>query len=168
MIAGVAQLLFDTGIHPARYVLRAWPVAMVPTFAIALTLMAASDLFQAETLFPKSQWDGLQQLAPGWMFLQVVLFAPIVETLLMGGILFVLTRILHRRLWVVLCSAAIWGVLHGLSAVVWGVCIFWTFIVLTCAFLAWRARSFAHAFLVTTAIHALNNAVAGFGLLLAP
>ena len=66
-----------------------------------------------------------------------------------------------------LASAAIWGVLHGLSAVVWGVCIFWTFIVLTCAFLAWRARSFPHAFFVTTAIHALNNTVAGFGLLVA-
>lgn len=160
------RLLFDTDVHPARYVLRAWPMATLPTFAIAVLLAVGAERLGAGRLFDEGQWDGLKELPRGLLMLQVLLAAPLLETLLMAPILALLTRLLPRRRWVVLASALLWAGLHSLSVPVWGLCIFWTFAVFSSAFLAWRPRSFWHAYFVTAAVHALNNAVAGLGLLL--
>lgn len=154
--------LHDTGVHPLRYVLRAWPLAMVPTLAIALVLSFVFQLLGHDLFLGEDPMAPLQSM-PRWGFLlTVVLFAPLFETLLMAPMLAVLMRLWGgRRLPAALSSAAVWAFLHSLSALLWGVCIFWTFLVFSIAWLAWRPRSFGHAFLVTFGIHALQNAAAG-------
>lgn len=171
MIGRVERLLFDVDQHPVRYVLRALPLAMLPAFATGLVAMGLIGLWRPQDPSPfgpldGGPWDGLRRLSPGWLLFQVLFAAPVLETLLMAALLLGLTRVVRRRRWVVLASAGIWAGLHGLSAVVWGLCVFWAFAVFSCAFLAWRQRSRAHALLVPAAIHALNNAVASIGLLL--
>jgi hypothetical protein len=162
----LARLLFATDVHPVRYVLRAWPLAMVPTFAIALVLSSLSRLAGLDHLFDESQWKALVELSKPMLLFQIVVFAPLAETLLMAPLLALLMRLFHgRRTYAALASAAVWAGLHSLSAIVWGLCIFWTFLVFSSAWLAWRPRSFKHAYFVTAGIHALNNSVAGLGLL---
>ena len=165
--------LLDTGVHPLRYVLRAWPRAMWPTFAVALVLTLLCQLLGLD---PFSGEDPRRLLGSepngsepkGRLLLKVVLFAPLAETLLMAPMLALLMRLWGgRRLPAALSSAAAWAFLHSLSALLWGLCVFWTFLVFSTAWLAWRPRSFGHAFLVTAAIHALHNAVAGLALILA-
>ena len=164
----LAQPLLDTGVHPLRYVLRAWPRAMAPTFVIALVLSVLFQLLGLDPLPDDDPWRVLASMPKGWLLLQVVLFAPLAETLLMAPLLALLMRLWGgRRLPAALSSAAAWAVLHSLSALLWGLCIFWTFLVFSTAWLAWRPRSFRHAYFVTAGIHALHNAVAGLGLMLA-
>ena len=166
MSEALARLLFDTRVHPLRYVVRAWPVAMVPTFFIAFVLSSLTRLAGLEHLFDQDQWTSLVSMSKGMLFFQVVIFAPLVETLLMAPLLALLMRVLKRRRYAIPASAAVWAGLHSLSAVVWGLCIFWTFIVFSSAFLAWRPRSFKHAYFVTAATQAVDKLVAGLGLLL--
>ena len=164
MIGLFRQLLLDRGVHPLHYALRAWPVAMLPTFAIATMASIIAQLVGADYLFDEGQWGNLFEMSSGMLLLQIVVVAPVLETLLMAPILALLVRVLPRRRYAVIASAALWAVLHSLSAPIWGVCIFWTFIVFSTAFLVWREVSLWHALGVTAAIHALNNAFAGLGL----
>ncbi len=165
---GLYAPLLDTSVHPLRYVLRAWPRAMVPTLGIALVLSIVFQLLGHDLFLGEDPMASLRSM-PKWIFLlMVVLFAPLAETLLMAPILAGLMRLWGgRRLPAALTSAAVWAILHSLSALVWGLCIFWTFVVFSTAWLAWRPRSFGHAFFVTAGIHALNNGMAGLWLVLA-
>ena len=154
--------LLDTSVHPLRYVLRAWPRAMVPTLGIALVLSTLFQLLGHDLVLGEDPMAPLKSISKWGFLLTIVLFAPLSETLLMAPMLAVLMRLWGgRRLPAALSSAAVWAFLHSLSALLWGVCIFWTFLVLSIAWLAWRPRSFGHAFLVTFGIHALQNAAAG-------
>ena len=154
--------LLDTSVHPLRYVLRAWPRAMVPTLGIALVLSTLFQLLGHDLFLGEDPMAPLKSISKWGFLLTIVLFAPLSETLLMAPMLAVLMRLWGgRRLPAALSSAAVWAFLHSLSALLWGVCIFWTFLVLSIAWLAWRPRSFGHAFLVTFGIHALQNAAAG-------
>ena len=154
--------LLDTGVHPLRYVLRAWPLALAPTLAFAFFLSALFQLFGLDLFLGEDPLAPLRAVSKGMFLLQVVLFAPLAETLLMAPLLALLMRLWRgRRLPAALSSAAVWAFLHSLSALLWGLCIFWSFLVFSTAWLAWRPRSFGHAFFVTAGIHALQNAVAG-------
>ena len=164
MIASLRLLLLDRRVHPAHYVLRVWPVAIVPTLAIATVASIVAQLVGADHLFDQSQWGNLFEMSTGMLLVQIILVAPILETLLMAPLLALLVRVLPRRRYAVLGSALVWAILHSLSAPIWGVCIFWTFVVFSTAFLVWREVSLWHALGVTASIHALNNAFAGLGL----
>ena len=164
----LTRLLLDTSVHPLRYVLRAWPLATLPTLAIALFLSTLFQLFGLDLFLGEAPLAPLRSMPKWILLLQVVLFAPLAETLLMAPLLALLMRLWGgRRLPAALTSAAVWAFLHSLTALAWGVCIFWTFLVFSAAWLAWRPRSFGHAYFITAGIHALNNWVAGLGLVLA-
>lgn len=152
--------------HPVRYALRAWPVAMVPAVLVSMTVSVLAQLVGADFLLDEDQWGSFFEMSTGMLLLQIVVVAPICETLLMAPLLALLVRVLPRRRYAVLGSAAVWALLHSLSAPIWGLCIFWTFVVFSTAFLVWREVSFWHAVCVTAAIHALNNAFAGLGVIL--
>lgn len=164
MIEALRLALLDRSVHPVVYVLRAWPAALVPTIGVATTLSIIAHIVGLEHLFDNSQFDALFDMTPTMLLLQVIVVAPILETLLMAPLLALYVRLFRRRRWAVLASAFTWAVLHSLSAPIWGLCIFWTFVVFSTAFLVWRDVSLWHALGVTAAIHALNNAIAGLGL----
>ncbi len=156
--------LFDTSISPWRYVIRVWPLATVPTLGIATTLALFSHLLGFEELFDQNQWE-FNIDSPSLLFAEIVIGAPLLETMLMAPLLALLRRFVRQR-WFVICgSALVWAILHSLSVPIWGVCIFWTFVVFSAAFEAWRPRGFWYAYFVTAGIHALNNGLA-LGLLI--
>jgi hypothetical protein len=166
VIAPVRLLLLDRTVHPLRYVARTWPLALAPTMVIATLASLVTHALGADYLFEGRQWDTLFDLSPTVMLLQVVVVAPVLETLVMWPMLALYVRLLRRRRWAVLASALTWALLHSLSTPIWGICIFWTFVVFSTAYLVWREVSLRHALGVTAAIHALNNAVAGLAIVL--
>ncbi|MBT3346106.1 MAG: hypothetical protein HN712_10105 [Gemmatimonadetes bacterium] len=157
--------LFDTNLPPWRYVLRVWPLATLPTLGIATVLALVTQLFGYEELFDQNQWDFNIQ-SPALLFAEIVIGAPLLETMLMAPLLALLRKFVGRRWWVIGGSALVWAIMHSLSVPIWGVCIFWTFVIFSAAFEAWRPRGFWYAYFVTAGIHALNNALAGLGLLM--
>ena len=86
----------------------------------------------------------------------LVIFSPVIETLLMAGALSLLLRFMPPR-WAVLASAVGWGAAHSLAAPAWGLIIWWPFLIFSTLFVTWRQRSLSLALLVPMTVHALQN-----------
>jgi hypothetical protein len=93
----------------------------------------------------------------GWAMVGlVVLFAPVVETLIMGAVLLILLRFVPPTA-AVLLSAAGWGIAHSAAAPAWGLVIWWPFVIFSIMFVTWRQRSLGAGFGMAAATHALHN-----------
>ena len=99
---------------------------------------------------PKFAMDGALAL------FGLVIFAPILETLIMGTVLLVLLRLVGPTA-AVLASSAGWAIAHSLAAPIWGLIIWWPFLIFSTLFVVWRSRSLLAAFAVPAAVHALHN-----------
>ncbi len=94
---------------------------------------------------------------PAWVMLfAFVVFAPLLETLIMAGFLSLFLRFMPPAAAVVL-SAAGWGVVHSLEAVGWGLVIWWPFLIFSTLFVVWRQRGFWAGVGVAASAHALQN-----------
>ena len=98
-------------------------------------------------------------------FLLVVVVSPIVETLLMALAIKLMSLIVRRKLALAVLSAILWALLHSLASPAWGLIVCWPFFVFSCAFLAWRPKSWLNAVWVALCIHALQNLLPGLAIL---
>jgi hypothetical protein len=130
------------------YALKAWVLALLPSLALSSALFVISPDAKA----PEFAASGAK------LAFLLVVFAPVVETLLMTPPLLLLARLLGPGPAVV-ASAIGWGVLHSLATPVWGLVVWWSFLILSIALLNWRAKGLGRAMLIVIAIHALQNSV---------
>ena len=137
-------------IREPRRPLTALAVAWLLTFPISLVLAALVSLGFPGAEQPHFPVSGLTAL-----FLLVV-FAPVLETLIMGGVLLVLLRLFSPSIAVVL-SAIGWGVGHSLAAPTWGLVIWWPFLIFSILFVTWRSRGLSAAFAMPAIAHGLHN-----------
>ena len=147
--------LFDTRQHWVAYLLKAWLLAFLPSVALGAIVT---------TLAPAAPAPEFGGTGPG-IYLLVVLFAPAAETLLLVPPLLLLRRLFGDSA-ALAGSALLWALLHSWAAPIWGFVVWWPFLVFSAIVLAWRQRSLAAGILIAAAVHALQNAVAGLGLLL--
>ena len=155
--------LFDSGplrLLPAavREPRRAWlaiPVGAALTLSGSLLLSWAASTIAPTLAKPDFPVRGATA------FGLLVLFAPLVETLIMAAVLSLLARFLSPTA-TVLSSAALWGVAHSLQAPVWGLVVWWPFIIFSTLYMVWRERGVIAAIGVATATHALQNLVPGW------
>ncbi len=134
--------------RPLPYIVVAWLMALIPSLGLSALV---------SQLVP-GQGPQLPTLSPAFLFFMLVIFAPVIETLIMGAILLLVERI-AGFVPALLVSAAGWGIAHSLQAPAWGLVIWWPFLIFSLAFLVWRRRSLALAFALPMAIHALQNLV---------
>ncbi len=92
----------------------------------------------------------------GLALFALVIFSPVLETLIMGTVLLVLLRLFSPTI-AILISAIGWGVAHSTVAPIWGLVIWWPFLIFSTLFVTWRERSLWLAFLVPMCVHALQN-----------
>jgi membrane protease YdiL (CAAX protease family) len=151
-LAWLPRFLFETDPIAPRYVAKAWLTALLPTIALsALARSVAADA--AGPQFPGEA---------GPLILFVVFVGPALETLLLALPVLGLNRLFGPGPAVV-GSALIWAVAHSLVVAVWGLVIWWPFLIMSIAFLTWRRQGLLWALGVAFAIHALQN---GFAVLL--
>jgi hypothetical protein len=86
--------------------------------------------------------------------------SPLAETLLLGGLLWALSRLSANRLFVAAASAVLWGGLHATRGPLWFFGTFWSFYVFGSSYLAWRPIAWWKAFIVAATPHALINLTA--------
>lgn len=86
----------------------------------------------------------------------LVVFAPVLETLIMAGFLSLLLRFLPPAA-AILVSAAGWGIAHSLQAVGWGLVIWWPFLIFSTLYVVWRQRGFWAGIGVAATTHAFQN-----------
>lgn len=155
-----AVRLFDGGPlralpKPLREPRRAWFALLI---GVALTVSGSLLL----------SWIA-SQVAPGLAkpefpmkgasaFVLLVLFAPVVETLIMAAVLSVLARFLTASS-AVIASALLWGIAHSLQAAAWGLVIWWPFLIFSTLFMVWRQRGVWAGLAMAATCHALQNLI---------
>ena len=155
-IRPLPSFLFNPEQPKLLYILKAWLLVFVPS--IALGLIVAQ--FASASSGPEFGVRG-----PKLLFM-VTVFAPVLETLIMVPPLLLLDRLFGPRVAVIL-SALGWAVAHSLAAPIWGLVVWWPFLIMSIVMLVWRAeRGLLVAIAMVIAIHALQNGVAGAALLL--
>lgn len=131
-----------------RSILLGWPTATVP--ALLLAALASS-------IFPAEAHPSFENLGPkGALAFALVVFAPAVETIIMGIVLEVLLKFV-RPAYAVGLSALGWGIAHSLQAPAWGLVIWWPFLIFSTLWVTFRERGYLWAWLVPATVHALNN-----------
>ena len=143
------SLLFDNNISMWKYVLRTGLISLVPSLIIT-TILGLSGVITEET-GPEFKGPALGLL------IGMVLISPPLETLLMGGGLWILSFITKRPVRLAVMSAFIWAGVHSLIAPAWGLGVIWPFFIFSCSYLGWRRRSWRRAILVTSCVHAFQN-----------
>ncbi len=151
----VLSLLFDTQGPVWKYIVRAGLIGLVPSVLVAF-LLAGAGLVNQETM-PQFNQDPGRLL----LFVSVVVVSPVVETLLLGFGLWLLSFVIRNTLQRALGSCVLWAVLHSLSAPLWGLVVIWPFFVFSCAYLAWRRRSWWYAMGVASGVHMFQNLLPG-------
>jgi hypothetical protein len=139
---------------PIREPRQAWlaiPIAWLLSF---LGSIALAGLVQ--WLAPDAQAVEIPKL-PAWAIIfGFAVFSPVVESILMGLGLKLLQRWLNPPA-AILFSAAAWGVFHSLQVPVWGLAIWWPFLIFSTLFVVWEQRGFWTAVGVAAATHCLQN-----------
>ena len=123
-----------------------WPVTSIP----ALALAALAGWLLPNAASPDLPVGGL------YPFLLVVVISPLLETLIMALVIEIGLLVLPP-LPVVILSAIGWGVAHSLAAPVWGLVIWWPFLIFSTLYVTWRGSGRGQAIAIVTAVHALNN-----------
>lgn len=129
---------------------RSIAVGWLLAFPASILLAAIIHLIAPDAKTPDFLISG--PLAIGML----VFFSPIVETLIMGGVLLLLLRFLSPTR-AVIASAVGWGLAHSIAAPIWGLIIWWPFLIFSTLFVAWRNRSLALAFAMPATVHGLQN-----------
>lgn len=150
-LAWLPRFLFRAEGPAWLYVLKAWPLALLPSLALGILF---GRLFPG---LPRPDFPTEIGL-PTLLFL-LVLFSPVVETLILLPIVLVLQRLFGSGVAVV-AAALLWALAHSLQAAAWGLVVWWPFLIMSIALLAWRGRGLARSVGVVVAIHALQNAAA--------
>ena len=151
------SLLFDNKISIWKYILRSGLISLVPSVVVSM-ILGMTGIITEETV-PSFEGGVL------YLSAMLIIFGPLSETLLLAGGLWLLSFITKHRVWLAVFSAIIWAVVHSLLAPIWGLCVIWPFFVFSCSYLAWRKRSWWHAILITSGIHAFQNALPTIGVI---
>lgn len=142
--------LFDTTQPKWAYVLKAVLISVVPAFVFSLLLY---------WLYPDAETPQLDDTF-AVMLLKVVILSPVAETFMLWGGIYVIGKFVQSTWHLALISALCWALLHSWQVPLWGLTIFWSFVVFSIAFIEWTKQSKREAFLVAMAIHMCQNFLA--------
>jgi hypothetical protein len=95
-----------------------------------------------------------------WGFSEVVVFAPLIESPLLGLTIWLIQQKVRQPVLVAALAAVIWGSLHGAIAWPWFFGTVWSFFVFSCGYLTWYGKSKYSALIAAAIPHALVNFVA--------
>jgi membrane protease YdiL (CAAX protease family) len=135
-----------------RQPLRAIFVAWLLCVAGGLALSAASHLIVPDLATPQ-----FPKVGPGLLLFMLVVFAPLVETLIMAAVLELMLRLKVPSAAAIALSALGWGVAHSLQAPAWGLVIWWPFLIFSTLYVTWSRRSAWAGVGMAFAVHALQN-----------
>jgi membrane protease YdiL (CAAX protease family) len=153
-----AARLFDSGPlrflpTPLREPRRVWLAILIGwllSFGGSMLLSWAAQGLAPDLATPDFKMSGMIA------FLLLTVFAPVTETLIMAVVLAGLTRILPAT-GAILVSALLWGIAHSLQAPVWGLVIWWPFLIFSTLYVVWRQRGPWVGIGVAASTHALQN-----------
>jgi len=136
-----------------RYILQMGIISLVPSLIIVILLSATGIMSDRNV----PDFKG----SPLLIYVSMVLISPIIETLIMSFTIWCLAFITRKKYILALLNALFWAILHSLMAPAWGLGVLWPFFIFSCAYLAWRQKSWWRAVWVVICIHAFQNVLPG-------
>ena len=147
ILAILPSFLFARTAGVPRYILSAWLMSAVGSALLGMLLWL--------TPAPTTE-SPLMHADPLTVLFGVVIVSPVLETILMAGVLLLLRRFLAPG-WAAIVSALGWAVAHSLSSPLWGLVVWWPFLIFSIAFLTWRPTGLWRAVGIVILIHMLQN-----------
>lgn len=145
------SVLRDTSQHPITYIAKAVCISIAPLFLIAILVIPLSPL----------NLDGAISSSTGLLlFFMQVMFAPITETAVQLLIILGLSKYLKTQALVIIFTAFIWAFFHALYEPLWGMMVFWPFVVYSLVCVEFLKISKRKAFIMTTGVHIAQNLLA--------
>lgn len=138
-----------------RYSLLLLPLIMIPAMAIMVVVRFGLEFAGVNPAKFSPPPDSLS-IADAF---GSIIFAPIVETYLLAVLITIISSFISNKIHIAVISALLWGSFHAIFGLLWFFGPAWAFFMLTCAFIAWRQKSFKHAYFAAFVPHVLNNAV---------
>ncbi len=133
---------------------RAWLAILTGwLMSLAGSLVLAAIVSGVAPQLAKPDFKGISGITA---IMLLVVFSPLVESLIMGGVLVLLQRFL-RPAGAIIASSLLWGMAHSLGALSWGFTIWWPFLIFSTLFVVWRQHGFWAGVGVAAAAHALQN-----------
>lgn len=140
--------LTNTVQNPIIYAVKAACISIIPALVIASVLLTSTSLDLSEA----------EPSSTGFMlFFSQVIFAPVVETFVQLIVIILLLKIIKEKALIIFISAFLWAFIHALIAPLWGLTIFWSFIILSIVCLEYLKYSPTRAFIMTASVHLLQN-----------
>ncbi len=134
--------------RPLRAIFIGWLLSLTGSMLLAaLWQWIAPDLGSPQ----------LPQVPAGLLIFMLVVFAPLVETLIMAAVLELMLRLRVPPGAAILLSAAGWGIVHSIQAAGWGLVIWWPFLIFSTLYVTWSKRGIWTGVGIVFAVHALQN-----------
>lgn len=144
------KFLFNNRQSRLFYIFKATFLAVLSSVAVSTFLYFTVGL---------SAGDPDSFLSPTYILL-TIFAAPLIENLLLVFLLF-LIGLIKRSLWLQsFFGALVFAILHSSARWSWGFSIFFSFLIFSLSYLAWKEKGKIQAFFISVGIHALNNAFA--------
>jgi hypothetical protein len=150
--SGTLLRFLPTAIRTPERPWRAIAVGWLTAFPLSIAFAYIGSLILPGAQQPQFDASG------GLALFALVVFSPVVETLIMGAVLLILLRLISPVA-AILVSAVGWGIAHSTVAPIWGVVIWWPFLIFSTLFVTWRSRSLALAFALPMCTHAFQNLI---------
>ena len=148
---------------PLREPRRAW---LVLPLCWLLTLAGAALIaWILSAVLPRmEQPDFGFFLGKGWLTIfALAVVTPLVETVILAATSSALLRFVRPESAIVLSSLG-WAIAHSYQAPLWGLVIFWPFIIFTTLYVVWRQISVVAGILMAWAAHCLHNILSAVAL----
>ena len=129
------------------------PLCLLLSFAGAAAIAALLD-----AILPKlEQPDFSMFFGKGFVTVFALAVAtPLIETLILAVTCSIMLRFVRPELAILLSSLG-WAVAHSYKAPVWGLVIFWPFIIFSTLYVVWKQRSLTAGITMPFAAHFLHN-----------
>jgi hypothetical protein len=139
--------LSDHHQHPVRHLGWALLADLPVTVAIGFLLNGLTG-----TTWPEFPADSLPRI-----LVAMCVVAPLLETAGLAVIIWILQRVGLRPALVPLVAALVCAALHSLVKPLWGLEIFWAFLIFSLCYVTWARKSVWSALGLTALLHALHN-----------
>ena len=150
------RFLFNTNTPLWRYSLQVLALSTIPAVVIVTAVrfgMTYSGVNIARIYPPPTSTS----IAGAF---SAIIFAPFIETYLLAFLITILSSFISNKVHIAIISGIVWGLGHAAFGLLWFFGPAWIFFILTCAYIAWREKSFKHAYFAAFVPHVLNNALA--------
>jgi hypothetical protein len=138
-----------------KYCLCLVPLAIVPSVLLSILAILLADAVGVDV----AAHSAPARDATFRSFMGAVVFAPIVETLILSWLLKVLLSTSLSIVESAVVSAGLWGLFHGMFGALWFFGTVWSFFVFSCGYIVWCRASYWHGFLAASIPHALVNSM---------